>query len=122
MKVRTAAFDDPDNPVKCLDVLSCLCHHTYLSVTGKAIEEAVLFTRRDGNTSCRSKTHEAADFGVIFVTDNDTEMALPRMLTYDCLNASNSGTGGIYYAYPFAFESDPFQRGNPMSPYDYRPA
>ena len=110
MKVGTAASDDLDNPVKGLDVLSCLCHYTNFSVSGKGIEEAVLFTRRDGNTPCRSKTHEAADFGVIFVTNNDTEMAFSRVLTYDCLNASHSGTGGVYYAYPFAFESAPFHR------------
>ena len=116
MKVRTAASDDLDNPVKGLDLLSCLCHYTNLSVTGKAIEEAVLFTRRDGNAPCRSKTHEAADFRVIFVTDNDTEMAFSRMLTYDCLNSSHSGTGGVYYAYPFAFESAPLHAGKSREP------
>ena len=35
MKVRTAASDDLDNPVKGLDVLSCLCHYTNLSVSAE---------------------------------------------------------------------------------------
>ena len=59
---------------------------------------------------------------MIFVSNNHTEMAFPRVLTYDCLNASHSGTGGVYYAYPFAFKSAPLQRGNPVSPDNYRPA